>query len=201
LGVQADFDKEIEPLLSQVRAKLRQLVQQQTQIRDNLAIADQQLKMLLELHAIATAAFRESQEKVTDHSTLQTPLASEQIDALSQWLTRLETKFSEGLLNPVLVGLENWTIKVKQYIEAQKTACTANQAPLAARAELRGRLDALQAKALAWGLAEDAVLVKLAETAKQLLYTRPTPLDQATELVSQYEKRLNSQPGSGSKSP
>lgn len=201
LGVQADFDKEIEPQLVQVRAKLKQLVQQQTQIRDNLAIADQQLKTLLELHAIATAAFRESQEKVTDHSTLQTPLASEQIDALSQWLTRLETKFSEGLLNPVLVGLENWTIKVKQYIEAQKTACTANKAPLAARAELRGRLDALKAKALAWGLAEDTVLVKLAETAKQLLYTRPTPLDQATELVSQYEKRLNSQPRYGAKSP
>lgn len=196
LGVQADFDRGLEPLLAQTRAKLRQLVQQQTQVRDNLAIAHQQLQTLRELHAIAETAFQESQEKVTDQSTLQTPLASEQIEALSQWLTRLETKFSEGLLNPVLVGLENWTVKVKQYIEAQKTACTANKAPLEARAELRGRLDALKAKALAWGLAEDTVLVKLALDAKQLLYTRPTPLDQASQLVSQYEKRLNSQPRS-----
>jgi hypothetical protein len=43
-------------------------------------------------------------------------------------------------------------------------------------------------------MAEDATLTELAKEAKQLLYTRPTPLEKAAELVSQYEKRLNSQP-------
>jgi exonuclease VII small subunit len=193
LGVSADFDREIQPLIARVRASLEELVKQLHQIRDNLETAHELLKQLVELNRQATESFAESQEKVIDHSTLQTPLAQEQIDALSQWLTRLETKFAEGIVNPVRVGLENWTAKVKEYIAAEERAYTANRAPLETRQELRGRLDALKAKALARGLAEDAILTELAQNAKQLLYTRPTPLDQAAELVSQYEKRLNSQ--------
>lgn len=194
LGVSANFDGEVKPLIARVRTTLEQLVQQQNQIRENFAIAHSLLKQLIELHCQAETAFAESREKVVDHSTLSTSLAQEQIEALSQWLTRLETKFAEGLLTPVRVGLENWTAKVKEYIAAEKRAYTANKAPVELRQELRGRLDALKIKALARGLAEDATLTELAQKAKQLLYTRPTPLDKAAELVSQYEKRLNSQP-------
>lgn len=191
LGVKADFDQEIQPLIARVKNTLDQLVKQQTEIRDNIDRGYDLLKQLVELHQQAEAAFAESREKVVDHSTLQTPIPQEQIDALRQWLTRLETKFAEGLLNPVRVGLENWTAKVKEYIAAEEKACIANKAPLQTRTELRGRLDALKAKALARGLIEDSVLSELAEQAHQLLYTRPTPLDKAAELVSQYEKRLN----------
>lgn len=191
LGVKADFDQEIQPLIARVKSTLDQLVKQQTEIRDNIDRGYDLLKQLVELHQQAEAAFAESREKVVDHSTLQSPIPQEQIDALRQWLTRLETKFAEGLLNPVRVGLENWTAKVKEYIAAEERACIANKAPLQTRTELRGRLDALKAKALARGLIEDSVLSELAERAHQLLYTRPTPLDKAAELVSQYEKRLN----------
>lgn len=194
LGVSVNFDGEVKPLIVRARTTLEQLVQQQNQIRENFASANSLLKQLIELHCQAETAFAESREKVVDHSTLSTPLAQEQIEALSQWLTRLETKFTEGLLMPVRVGLENWTAKVKEYIAAQERAYKTNKAPLELRQELRGRLDALKVKALARGLAEDATLTELAQNAKQLLYTRPTPLDKAAELVSQYEKRLNSQP-------
>jgi hypothetical protein len=176
-----------------VKTTLEQLVQQQTQIRENLEIGHQLLNQLVELHRQAELAFAESREKVVDHSTLQMPLASEQIDALSQWLTRLETKFSEGFLYPVHVGLDNWIAKARESIAIEERAWSANKAPLETRQELRGRLNAFKAKALALGLAEDATLSELANKANQLLYTRPTPLEQAAELVSQYEKRLNSQ--------
>lgn len=193
LGVSADFDKEIKPRIEQVKTTLAQLVKQQTQIRNDLAIAHNLLTQLAELHRQAETAFTESREKVVDHSTLQTPLAQEQLDALSQWLTKLETKFAEGLLNPVRVGLGNWNAKAQEYRAVEERAWTANKAPLETRQELRGRLDALKAKALARGLAEDATLSELAENAKQLLYTRPTALDKAAELVCQYEKRLNTE--------
>ncbi len=201
LGVSADFDREIQPLISQVKTTLEQLVKQQTQIRKNLEIGHELLKQLVELHRQAEAAFAESREKVGDHPGVQSPLDPETINALSQWLNRLETKFTEGLLNPVRVGLDNWMAKAREYIAAEEKACVANNAPLKLRQELRGRLDALQAKALARGLVEDAVLTELAEQAKQLLYTRPTPLQKAADLVSQYEKRLNSQPRSVKVSP
>ncbi len=99
---------------------------------------------------------------------------------------------SEGLLTSVGVGLNNWITKAKEYIATEKETWEANKTPLDTRQELRGRLDALTAKALARGLVENATLSELAAQAKQLLYTRPTPLAKAAELVSLYEKRLNS---------
>jgi hypothetical protein len=193
LGVSGDVEQQIKPLLAQVKAALEQEAKQQALVREKFAIAQNLLQQLKELNSKSLAAFAESQEKVLDHSMLETPLAEAQIDALSQWLTRLETKLAEGWVNPVMVGLENWTIKARDYMESEKRAYKANSNPLETRRELRGRLDALKAKALARGLIEDTTLAELAEQAKQLLYTRPTPLDKAGELVSRYEKRLNGQ--------
>ena len=192
LGTNNNFILEIKPQILQVKTTIEQVAKEHKLIRDNFAIAHQLLSQLLEIHHQALSAFTESKIKVVDHSTLQNPLTKEQIAALSSWLERLEVKFSEGLFQPVRVGLENWIVKVKEYITIEEKASTANKAPLETRAELRGRLDALQAKALARGLAEDEILSQLASVAKQLLFTRPTPLDRAAELVSQYEKKLNS---------
>ena len=191
LGVRADFDREIAPIIGQVKGKLTELVKQQDKIRADFAIAHDILNQLIEFNQQAKIAFAESKIKVLNCSTLQTPLEGEKIDALSQWLTRLETKLKEGLFNPVRVGLDNWLTKAKDYLILEEKAWIANKAPLENRQELRGRLDGLQAKALARGLAEDMTLWKLAESAKQLLYTRPTPLERATDLVCQYEKGLN----------
>ncbi len=192
LGVSADFTTEIQPQIARVKNYLQQIAKQQQLLRLSFARAHQLQSQLVELHRLCDAAFAESTLKVVDHSMLQTPLANEQIEALSSWLSRLETKFAEGLVNPVQVGLENWTAKVKEYITAVEKAYAANKAPLETRAELRGRLEALKAKALARGLAEDTTLTELARIAQQLLYSQPTPLDKAAQLVSQYEKRLRS---------
>ncbi len=191
LGVTTDFEQRILPLIAQARSTLEQLAQQQQQVQDGLATAHQLLQQLAALNQQAIAAFAESQAKVVDHSALQVPLAPEHLDAMHQWLTRLETKSSEGLLHPVSIGLTNWTTKMKAYLAAEEKAIATNRQPVQARQELRGRLEALKAKALARGLIEDNTLSDLAEQAKQLLYTRPTPLDKAAELVRQYEQRLN----------
>lgn len=191
LGVSSNFDQEIKPKLAQVRTTLQQLVAQKRQIQDKITVAHNYLTILTKLQTANSTAYAESQIKVSNHSSLQKPLAQEQIEALRLWLTRLETKFHEGLLNPVSIGLENCLTKLKQDIATEEQAYQMNLAPIETRKELRGRLDALKAKALARGLVEDTILVELAQTAKQLLYTRPTDLEKAAELISQYEKRLN----------
>lgn len=191
LGVSIDFDREIAPEIGRVKAKLEQLVKDWGKIREDFAIARHLLQQLVEFNQEAKIALAESQEKVLDCFNLIAPLEEDKIEALSQWLTRLETKLKEGLFNPVRVGLDNWLRKAKEYLILAEKTWIANKAPLETRQELRGRLDGLQAKALARGLAEDTILCELAQRAKQLLYTRPTPLDKAIELVCQYEKRLN----------
>ncbi|MBD0302002.1 MAG: hypothetical protein ICV85_07405 [Tolypothrix sp. T3-bin4] len=191
LGTSAVFQEHVQPMLAQVKATLDQTIKQHNQIRGKLAIAHNLLQQLKEIHLKAIAAFTECQDKVLDHSILLPPLSEQQIEALRQWLMKLETKLAEGLVNPIIVGLDNWTIKAREYIASEQQAYAVNNAPLQTRRELRGRLDALQAKALARQSIEDPILTELALQAKQLLYSRPTPLNKAAELISQYEKRLN----------
>ncbi|MBW4447582.1 MAG: hypothetical protein KME38_12115 [Spirirestis rafaelensis WJT71-NPBG6] len=197
LGTSAVFQQHVQPMLAQVKATLDQRIKQHNQIRDKLAIAHNLLQQLKEIHTKAIAAFAECDDKVLDHSILLPPLPEEQIEALRQWLMKLETKLAEGLVNPIIVGLDNWTIKAREYIASEQQAYAVNNAPLQTRRELRGRLDALQAKALARQLIEDPILTELALQAKQLLYSRPTPLNKAAELISHYEKRLNGELGNG----
>lgn len=197
LGTSAVFQQQVQPMLAVVKATLEQAIRQQNQIREKLATASNLLQQLKEIHTKAMATFAECPDKVLDHSILLPPLPEEQIEALRQWLMKLETKFAEGLVNPIIVGLDNWTIKAKEYIASEQQAYAVNNAPLQTRRELRGRLDALQAKALARQLIEDPILTELALQAKQLLYSRPTPLNKAAELISQYEKRLNGELGMG----
>jgi TolA-binding protein len=191
LGVTTEIEQQIQPLITQVKALLTQLAQQQIQVREQLTTARTALEKLQEIHSQSWVAFTESQEKVMDHSVVAAPLASAQIDALSQWLEKLETKFAEGLVNPVMIGLNNWLAKAKEYTAITEQVYNSHTHLLQTRRELRGRLDALQAKALAVGLIEDETLTRLATQAKQLLYTRPTPLNQAAQLVTEYEQRLN----------
>lgn len=66
---------------------------------------------------------------------------------------------------------------------------------LARRDELRGRLDAYRAKAVAYGLAEDDRLTTLFGQAHQLLYTAPCDLRAATRAVHAYQTGLAQQPG------
>lgn len=61
----------------------------------------------------------------------------------------------------------------------------------AERNELRGRLDAYQAKAGGRGHIEDAELIKLYEHARAELFTAPTDLDRARHLVQQFQEALN----------
>ncbi|MBW4600068.1 MAG: hypothetical protein KME29_10775 [Calothrix sp. FI2-JRJ7] len=194
LGVNEEFLKSIQPQIMKLKLMLDVARQQWESVRLGFVTAREYLSKLHEIHHQAEVAYDESKMKVADHSKLQNPLAFEEIQALEVWLDRLEIKFNEGLFNPVRVGLENWTVKVKEYIAKEKNAYVANKAPIELRAELRGRLDALVAKALARGFVEDTVLQELAQQAKQILFTRPTPLDQAVDLVTKYEKRLSNYP-------
>ena len=62
-----------------------------------------------------------------------------------------------------------------------------------ARNELRGRMEALKAKARAFGVAEGREANELGSKAEALLYARPTPVQQAAAAVAQFEVWLRGQ--------
>jgi hypothetical protein len=197
LGTKADFVQKIQKPLSEAQAALHQVViqqqkakQQQQLVKHKVAAAHQLFQQLEEIHRHSLTTFAEAKEKVTDSVYIQPPLTEELITALKEWLNRLETKLTEGLINPVIIGVDNWSNKAKEYIKNEEEIYQGNKQALFTRQELRGRLDALQAKALVKGLIEDSLLVETSELAKKLLYIRPTPINQTSELLSRYEKRL-----------
>ncbi|MEU4221194.1 hypothetical protein [Actinoplanes sp. NPDC026623] len=83
--------------------------------------------------------------------------------------------------------LADWTRRARERLEALRGAAARNTAMLGSRNELRGRLDAYQAKAGRRGLAEDPGLAPLAERARALLYTAPCDLGAARTAVNAYQ--------------
>jgi hypothetical protein len=192
LGSQADFQTELQPLLQSVERTLTILTTQQSQLQDQFVMAQQQLKQLQQQNIEILALYQECQEKVADIiQPLQQPLPATSITGLRDWLDRLTQKHMAGDLQPVLVGLDNWLKQAKQLLSQQTQAIATNRAPIDQRLELRGRLEALQAKAKARGRAEDPQLTAWANHARELLYSRPSPLQPAIGLLTAYEQRLN----------
>jgi hypothetical protein len=110
--------------------------------------------------------------------------------SLAVWLGRLQGRNGEERPEAIARGLENWHQALNQAIARNVQALQQERAPLELRSELRGRLDALKAKARVYGVAEDAAVAGLAKEAERLLYAKPTPLAQAAVAVEAYERRL-----------
>ncbi|KNB49487.1 hypothetical protein [Streptomyces caatingaensis] len=90
-------------------------------------------------------------------------------------------------LSPLLEGLEQ---RADEELARARESLTAVTAPLAVRAELRGRLDAYRAKAARHGLAEDPVLGERYDAARRKLWSAPCDLVAAEQAVLRYQHAL-----------
>ncbi|MGP2437403.1 hypothetical protein [Streptomyces sp. JW3] len=88
-------------------------------------------------------------------------------------------------LSPLLESLER---KAEDELIRARESLTAVTAPLAVRAELRGRLDAYKAKVARHGLAEDPELVEKYEKARRMLWSAPCDLRVAEQAVLRYQR-------------
>jgi hypothetical protein len=190
LAVNLAFGHDLTPLIDRVRQELETLAHQRQQLQADFAAAPQLLAQLTQLNRDSIAAEAESQAKIRHDLPTSAPVPAEELAELERWLARLVAKFESGPIPPVLVGLANWLAKVQAYIRSAESALIANRRPLDTRQELRGRLDALSAKALAKSKVEDPMLTELSAQAREILSTSPTDLTLAIELVRKYERRL-----------
>ncbi|PPS85506.1 hypothetical protein [Streptomyces sp. MH60] len=87
-------------------------------------------------------------------------------------------------LSPLLESLEE---KAEDELLRARESLTAVTAPLAIRAELRGRLDAYKAKMARLGHAEDPELAEKYEKARRMLWSAPCDLRVAEQAVLRYQ--------------
>jgi hypothetical protein len=88
-------------------------------------------------------------------------------------------------LSPLLESLEE---QAEDELLRARESLTAVTAPLAVRAELRGRLDAYKAKVARHGLAEDPLLVERYDAARRMLWSAPCDLRVAEQAVLRYQR-------------
>jgi hypothetical protein len=87
-------------------------------------------------------------------------------------------------------ALEAWNDHARRALERAQDCTAACRRPIEHRNELRGRLDAYAAMAGQHGRAEDPALADRYRRAVDALYTAPTDLQQAAELVRSYQDLL-----------
>ncbi|MFI1762337.1 hypothetical protein ACH41H_09865 [Streptomyces sp. NPDC020800] len=95
-------------------------------------------------------------------------------------------------LSPLLESLEQ---KAEDELLRARESLTAVTAPLAVRAELRGRLDAYKAKVARHGMAEDPLLVERYDAARRMLWSAPCDLRVAEQAVLRYQQAAAEQLG------
>ena len=193
LGADASFAADLGPSLALARAHLDSVEQQRDRLEADLRRARALLTKLRELEQSCRATAYECRNKIetaASPAALPDPIA--QAD-LAAWIERLEAAGRQRQWNPLRVGLGRW-LQAAEAVKAQLSDFhDANKAMLERREELRGLLGALQAKARAQaarGAVLDPALAALAHEAETLLHGRATPLDRATGLVTEYERRL-----------
>ncbi len=91
------------------------------------------------------------------------------------------------LLSPLLDDLEE---RADEELERARASLTAVTAPLAVRAELRGRLDAYKARAARHPAADDPLLVERYDQARRLLWSAPCDLRAAERAVLRYQRAV-----------
>jgi hypothetical protein len=186
LGSLALLNTSLLPALAQIGKR----VEADARLSEAIHAAGRQLDELKRLHAAGQSAIAEASFKIAGAGTLPAPLADSQLQSLQDWLERLDARRREGLVESVAIGLKKWNDACRRLAEQAQQVSAAHYAVLDQRRELRGRLDALKAKARAHGIAEAGAIVRLAEQAETLLYVQPTPLNQAATAVAQLEQAL-----------
>ena len=88
-------------------------------------------------------------------------------------------------LSPLLDSLEQ---RAEEELARARDSLAAVTAPLAVRAELRGRLDACRARTARHGKAQEPLLVERYDTARRLLWTAPCDLRAAERAVLRYQQ-------------
>lgn len=103
--------------------------------------------------------------------------AAEEFSRTAQW----------HRLSPLLDSLEE---HADDELLRARDSLTAVTAPLAVRAELRGRLDAYRAKVARLGMAEDPLLIERYDQARRLLWSAPCDLAAADRSVLRYQQAV-----------
>ncbi|MGV9626294.1 hypothetical protein [Streptomyces sp. NPDC003487] len=173
----------------------RALEEVRREIEAVLTVRQDAEKRLVRLRDVLSRADRTLAEARTARGEVLAKIAATEVPVVSGPPTVLQEQLATAAeyrrqaqwhrLSPLLESLEQ---RAEDELLRARESLTAVTAPLAVRAELRGRLDAYKAKVARHGLAEDPLLVERYEKARRMLWSAPCDLRAAEQAVLRYQQ-------------
>ncbi|MFJ7944158.1 hypothetical protein ACIQ6K_10995 [Streptomyces sp. NPDC096354] len=162
-----------------------------------LAVRQDAEQRLVQLRDVLSRADRTLAEARSARGEVLAKIAASEVPAVSGPPTALQERLAAASeyrrqaqwhrLSPLLESLER---EAEDELLRARESLTAVTAPLAVRAELRGRLDAYKAKVARHGLAEDPVLIERYDAARRMLWSAPCDLRVAAQAVLRYQEAV-----------
>lgn len=159
-----------------------------------LAVRKDAEQRLVALRDVLSRADRTLAEARTARGEVLAKIAATEVPVVSGPPTVLQEQLATAAeyrrhaqwhrLSPLLESLEQ---KAEDELLRARESLTAVTAPLAVRAELRGRLDAYKAKIARHGLAEDRLLMERYDAARRMLWSAPCDLRVAEQAVLRFQ--------------
>ncbi|WP_327392177.1 hypothetical protein OG533_12535 [Streptomyces sp. NBC_01186] len=176
-------------------AAARALEEVRREIDAVLAVRQDAEQRLMKLRDVLSRADRTLTEARSARGEVLAKIAASEVPAVSGPPTALQEQLATAAeyrrhaqwhrLSPLLESLEQ---RAEDELERARAQLSAVTAPLAVRAELRGRLDAYKAKVARHGMAEDRILIERYDAARRMLWSAPCDLRAAEGAVLRYQK-------------
>jgi hypothetical protein len=125
--------------------------------------------------------------KIASPSATEIPPAP---DDLADELDRIAATVDAADWRATRLALERWSVDADARLHNAQGVCAASRAPIATRNEFRALLDAYAVKAKRLGLIEEPDVAEIFEQAHAELYTAPTDVVRAGELIRRYQQAL-----------
>ncbi|QNE77360.1 hypothetical protein F0344_24650 [Streptomyces finlayi] len=160
-----------------------------------LAVRQDAEQRLVHLRDVLSRADRTLAEARSARGEVLAKIAASEVPAVSGPPTALQERLAAASdyrrhaqwhrLSPLLETLER---EAEDELLRARESLTSVTAPLAVRAELRGRLDAYKAKVARHGLAEDPLLIERYDAARRMLWSAPCDLRVAEQAVLRFQQ-------------
>lgn len=183
---------ELDRLIDSLQAIERELEGAAALRRDLDAKLGDARAQLTRVHALldeCRAAHEELRVKISAPTAAGAPELPDDVDRELDQVARLA---HSGAWREARRRLDDWSTRTSAWLQQAERILHANRAPLEARNQLRTLLEAYQIKAGRLGAIEDAQLEQIFTQAHEALYTAPTDLTVAAQLVRRYQELLNS---------
>jgi hypothetical protein len=188
LGTAPENFAAVEDALTRARAAIDSVRQLRDHLDDILTDGERLLTELTALRGELRSVNALATVKIAGYVPQPEPGSEPDLVREPDLATELAELRTLGISGDVSVGarLIAWQQRAGSARDQLRLARDAAQAPLAERAELRGRLEAYTAKTARFGIAESQQLTRMRDRARGLLYSAPCDLPAARRALAAY---------------